>query len=174
MTPGSTAIEVAVGDITKLAVTAIVNAANERLAPGGGVCGAIFRAAGPGLEAECKALGGCPTGEARLTGGYGLPAKWIVHAVGPVWHGGGAGEAELLAGCYRNALAVAAERKMDGIAFPAISTGIFGYPADEAAKVAVAACREHATGNDFPRRILLVAFDEAQARPLRAALAATR
>lgn len=171
MTPGSTAIAVEVGDITKCAVTAIVNAANERLAPGGGVCGAIFRAAGPGLEAECAALGGCPTGEARLTGAHGLPAKWIIHAVGPVWHGGGAGEAELLAGCYRNALAIAAERKMDEIAFPAISTGIFGYPADEAAKVVVATCRDHAKRHEFPGHIVLVAFDEAQARPLRAALA---
>lgn len=171
MTPGSTAIEVEVGDITKLAVTAVVNAANERLAPGGGVCGAIFRAAGPGLKAECAARGGCPTGEARLTGAYGLPAEWIIHAVGPVWQGGGAGEAELLAGCYRNALAIAAERKMEAVAFPAISTGIFGYPADEAAKVAVAACREHAKGQEFPGRIVLVAFDEVQARPLKAALA---
>ncbi|MEQ8266396.1 MAG: macro domain-containing protein [Parvibaculum sp.] len=171
MTPGSTAIEVEVGDITKCAVTAIVNAANERLAPGGGVCGAIFRAAGPGLGAECAALGGCPTGEARLTGAHGLPAEWIIHAVGPVWHGGGAGEAELLAACYRNALAIAAERKMDEVAFPAISTGIFDYPADEAAKVAVAACRTHAKEHEFRGRIVLVAFDEAQARPLMAALA---
>lgn len=171
MTPEGTVIEVEVGDITKLGVDAIVNAANERLAPGGGVCGAIFRAAGPGLPEECRALGGCPTGEARVTGGYNLPAKWIVHAVGPVWHGGGEGEAALLAGCYRNALALAAERRLETIAFPAISTGIFGYPADEAAKVAVAACRDHAGRHEFPKRIVLVAFDETQAKPLREALA---
>lgn len=162
MAPEGTVIEVEIGDITKLGVDAIVNAANERLAPGGGVCGAIFRAAGPGLPEECRALGGCPTGEARMTHGYNLPAKWIAHAVGPVWHGGGEGEAALLAGCYRNALALAA---------PAISTGIFGYPADKAAKVAVAACRDHAGRHEFPKRIILVAFDETQAEPLREALA---
>ncbi|ABS62256.1 Appr-1-p processing domain protein [Parvibaculum lavamentivorans DS-1] len=170
MTPEGTAIEIRVGDITKLTSDAIVNAANERLAPGGGVCGAIFRAAGAGLAEECRALGGCPAGEARITGGYGLPARWIIHAVGPVWRGGGEGEAALLAGCYRNALALAAEKKLETIVFPAISTGIFGYPADEAAKVAVAACRDHAGRHEFPKRIILVAFDEAQAKPLRAAL----
>ena len=164
-------IAVEIGDITQMNVTAIVNAANERLAPGGGVCGAIFRAAGAGLIDECQAYDGCPTGEARITGGYNLPAEWIVHAVGPVWHGGGEGEAALLAGCYRNALALAAERRLETIAFPAISTGIFGYPADEAAKVAVAACREHAGRHEFPKRIILVAFDETQAKPLREALA---
>ncbi|MBO6634634.1 macro domain-containing protein [Parvibaculum sp.] len=162
--------EIEVGDITKMEVTAIVNAANERLAPGGGVCGAIFRAAGAGLIDECQAYDGCPTGEARITGGYNLPAAWIIHAVGPVWHGGDEGEPELLANCYRNALALAAEYRMESIAFPAISTGIFGYPPEEAAKVAAAACREHAAANEYPKRILLVAFDEAQAEPLRRAL----
>lgn len=166
-------IEVHIGDIVKIDADAIVNAANERLAPGGGVCGAIFRAAGAGLAEECQALGGCPTGEARITGGYNLPARWIVHAVGPVWHGGGEGEAELLSGCYRNALTIAAERGMDSIAFPAISTGIFGYPPEKAAKVAVAACREHMKTHEFPRRILLVAFDAKQAEPLEAALTAS-
>jgi len=166
-------IEVHIGDIVKIEVDAIVNAANERLAPGGGVCGAIFRAAGEGLMGECEALGGCPAGEARITGGYNLPARWIVHAVGPVWHGGGEGEAKLLAGCYRNALAIAAERGMDSIAFPAISTGIFGYPPERAAKVAVAACREHMKTHEFPRRILLVAFDAKQAEPLKAAITAS-
>lgn len=169
MTPAA-ALEIEVGDITKIEATAIVNAANERLAPGGGVCGAIFRAAGAGLIEECQAYDGCPTGEARITGGYSLPAEWIVHAVGPVWQGGGAGEAELLAGCYRNALQLACEYRMESIAFPAISTGIFGYPPEEAAKVAVAACRDHASAHEFPKRILLVAFDEAQAEPLRRAL----
>ena len=108
-------IEVHIGDIVKIDADAIVNAANERLAPGGGVCGAIFRAAGAGLAEECQALGGCPTGEARITGGYNLPARWIVHAVGPVWHGGGEGEAELLSGCYRNALAIASDYRMNSI-----------------------------------------------------------
>ncbi|MEQ8327220.1 macro domain-containing protein [Parvibaculum sp.] len=163
--------EIDVGDITKMEVTAIVNAANERLAPGGGVCGAIFRAAGAGLIDECQAYDGCPTGEARITGGYNLPAEWIIHAVGPVWHGGKEGEPELLANCYRNALNLAAEYGMESIAFPAISTGIFGYPPDEAAKVAVAACRAHAAESEFPKRIVLVAFDEAQAEPLKRALA---
>lgn len=171
MAPAPDAIEVQTGDITELKVTAIVNAANEHLAPGGGVCGAIFQAAGEGLAEECRALGGCPTGEARLTCGYGLPAASIIHAVGPVWQGGEAGEAALLASCYRNALAIAAREKMETIAFPAISTGIFGYPARQAAKVAVAACRAHAARHEFPRRILLVAFSEAQAEPLREALA---
>jgi O-acetyl-ADP-ribose deacetylase (regulator of RNase III) len=164
-------LTVETGDITHLALTAIVNAANEHLAPGGGVCGAIFRAAGPGFEEECRAIGGCPTGEARLTKGYGLPAQWIIHAVGPVWHGGGRGEAERLASCYRNALAIAAERHMESIAFPAISTGIFGYPAEEAAMVAVAACRAHMAENEFPKKIILVAFDERQAEPLKRAVA---
>lgn len=166
-------IEVHIGDIVKIDADAIVNAANERLAPGGGVCGAIFRAAGAGLAEECQALGGCPTGEARITGGYNLPARWIVHAVGPVWHGGGEGEAELLSGCYRNALAIASDYRMNSIAFPAISTGIFGYPPERAAKVAVAACREHMKTHEFPRRILLVAFDVKQAEPLKAALTAS-
>jgi O-acetyl-ADP-ribose deacetylase (regulator of RNase III) len=164
-------LTVETGDITQMALTAIVNAANEHLAPGGGVCGAIFPAAGPGLEEECRAIGRCPTGKARLTKAYGLPAQWIIHAVGPVWYGGTHGEAELLAGCYRNALAIAAEHHMESIAFPAISTGIFGYPAAEAARVAVAACRAHMAANEFPKKIILVAFDERQAEPLKRALA---
>ena len=167
------AITVEIGDITRMNVTAIVNAANERLAPGGGVCGAIFRAAGAGLVDECQAYDGCPTGEARITGGYNLPAEWIVHAVGPVWHGGGEGEAELLANCYRNALKIASDYGMASIAFPAISTGIFGYPPDKAAKVAVAVCRDHAKAHEFPKRIVLVAFDAKQAEPLKAALTAS-
>lgn len=164
-------LTVETGDITELAVTVIVNAANERLAPGGGVCGAIFRAAGPGLEEECRAIGHCPTGEARLTKAYGLPAQWIIHAVGPVWHGGARGEAELLASCYRNALVIATEHRMESIAFPAISTGIFGYPVEEAANIAVATCRAHMVEYEFPKKIILVAFDERQAEPLKNALA---
>lgn len=125
------------GDITRLEVDAIVNAANERLAPGGGVCGAIHRAAGPELARACAAIGHCPTGEARLTPGFDLPARFVIHAVGPVWHGGGRGEEALLAGCYRHALELAAAAGCRSIAFPAISTGIYGFPAERAAGIAV-------------------------------------
>ena len=129
------------GDITKLAVDAIVNAANDRLLPGGGVCGAIHGAAGPELERECHAIGACPTGEARITGGHDLPAAHVIHAVGPVWEGGGANEDGLLASCYRNAIALAEANSLRSIAFPAISTGIYGFPAARAAGIAVAATR---------------------------------
>jgi len=128
-------------DITTLATDAIVNAANESLAPGGGVCGAIHRAAGPELARACAALGHCPTGEARLTAGFRLPARYVIHAVGPVWRGGGAGEAALLASAYRAAMGLAATHGLRSIAFPAISTGIYGYPVDAATAVAVSAVR---------------------------------
>jgi O-acetyl-ADP-ribose deacetylase (regulator of RNase III) len=146
------------GDITTLPVDAIVNAANGRLARGGGVCGAIFAAAGPELDRACAALGGCHTGDAKLTEGFRLPARYIVHTVGPVWHGGDEGERELLGLCYRRSVAVAAEAGATSIAFPAISTGIFGYPAADAAEVAVR------TLQDLPddlgvTDIVLVAFD---------------
>jgi O-acetyl-ADP-ribose deacetylase (regulator of RNase III) len=124
-------------DITTLAVDAIVNAANEQLAPGGGVCGAIHRAAGPELARACAELGPCPTGDARITPGFRLPAKFVIHAVGPVWHGGSAGEAERLAGAYRASLTLARDHSLRSIAFPAISTGIFGYPLERATDVAV-------------------------------------
>lgn len=130
-------VEIQQADITRLDIDAIVNAANEALAPGGGVCGAIHAAAGPELAAECRALGGCATGDAKITGGYRLPARHVIHAVGPVWHGGNAGEAELLAGCYRRSIELAAENNLTGIAFPAISCGIFGYPVEQAARIAI-------------------------------------
>ena len=140
-------------DITTLAVDAIVNAANETLLGGGGVDGAIHRAAGPELLAECRTIGGCPTGEARITQGYRLPARRVIHTVGPVWHGGGRGEGELLASCYRESLALARRHGLRTIAFPCISTGIYGYPKDEAAAIAVRTVRESAGDADFDEAI---------------------
>src|SRR5436305_15131980 len=134
---GGTRLEICVADITTLALDAIVNAANTSLRGGGGVDGAIHRAAGPELLAQCRTLGGCPTGSAKITRGYRLPAKHVIHAVGPVWHGGGANEDELLASCYRTALDLAAANDLTSIAFPAISTGIYGFPADRAARIAL-------------------------------------
>ncbi len=130
-------ISVVQGDITKLAVDAVVNAANTSLLGGGGVDGAIHRAAGPTLLDECRTLGGARTGEAKITGGHRLPARHVIHAVGPVWHGGGAGEDEALASCYRSAMRLAAERGLRSIAFPAISTGAYGFPLERATRIAV-------------------------------------
>jgi len=134
---GPTRLDIIVADITTLDVDAIVNAANRKLLGGGGVDGAIHRAAGPGLRAECAKLGGCDTGSAKITGGHQLKARHIVHAVGPVWNGGGQNEDALLAGCYRTALDLAAAARLSSIAFPAISTGVYGFPADRAARIAV-------------------------------------
>lgn len=142
MTRGGVRLRAMVADITTLDVDAIVNAANDALAPGGGVCGAIHRAAGPELAAACATLGGCPTGEARLTPGFRLPARWVIHAVGPVWRGGQAGEAGLLASAYRSSLRLAEAQGLRSVAFPAISTGIYGYPVREATEVAVRTVRE--------------------------------
>jgi O-acetyl-ADP-ribose deacetylase (regulator of RNase III) len=131
-----TRLDIVVGDITRETVDAIVNAANEALIRGGGVDGAIHRAAGPELQRACKAIGGCPTGEARITPGFRLPARFVIHTVGPVWRGGAAGEPELLASCYRRSLELARDNGCSSIAFPAISTGIYGYPLDAATRIA--------------------------------------
>jgi len=166
--------EIIEADITTLQVDAIVNAANGSLLGGGGVDGAIHRAAGPELLEACRAIphrGGvrCPTGEARVTPGFRLPARWIVHTVGPVWRGGGHGEAELLAACYRNALRLAREHAATSIAFPAISCGVYGYPLDQAAGIAVRETRAWLIDGAAPTRIVLCCFGPAVAAALRAA-----
>jgi len=165
------AIEIVLGDITALAVDAIVNAANETLLGGGGVDGAIHRAAGRGLLEECRRLGGCPTGQARITAGHLLPARHVIHTVGPVWRGGGHGEAALLASCYRQSLMLAETHGLGSIAFPAISTGIYGYPREAAAAIAVDAVALWRRQDRLPGRILLVAFDAPTAALYRGLLA---
>ncbi len=151
-------IEVMEGDITCLRVDAVVNAANSSLLGGGGVDGAIHAAAGPGLLEECRTLGGCPTGEARITGGHRLPARYVIHTVGPVWRGGGEGEDELLARCYRASLRLAVEHGVRTIAFPAISTGVYRFPLERAARIAVREVKAFLEAGADIERVLLVCF----------------
>jgi O-acetyl-ADP-ribose deacetylase (regulator of RNase III) len=163
-------IRIELGDITRLAVDAIVNAANAALLGGGGVDGAIHRAAGPELLAECRTLGGCPPGEARLTHGYRLPAGHVIHTVGPIWRGGDAGEADILANCYRSCLAIARDRSFGAIAFPAVATGVYGFPREMAARIAVTEIGAHLAGNDRPETVIFACFDEATREAYRVAL----
>jgi O-acetyl-ADP-ribose deacetylase len=153
-------IEILRGDITKLEVDAIVNAANTTLLGGGGVDGAIHRAAGPELLAECRALGGCRPGEAKITRGYRLPARFVIHTVGPVWRGGKHGEPETLANCYRNSLQLALENRIKTIAFPAISCGAYGYPVEEAARIALETTREFLPMSDEIQKVIFVVWGD--------------
>jgi O-acetyl-ADP-ribose deacetylase (regulator of RNase III) len=156
-------MEVVEGDITRLDVDALVNAANSTLLGGGGVDGAIHRAAGPRLLEECRGLGGCPTGEARMTAGYELPARHVIHTVGPVWHGGRSREPELLRSCYAESLRLAAEAGLKTVAFPAISTGVYGYPKEGACDIAVAAVSEWLGAHELPRTVTFCCFESRDA-----------
>lgn len=168
-------IRVVEGDITQLHVDAVVNAANESLLGGGGVDGAIHRAAGPGLLAECRRLGGCATGEAKVTGAHLLPARYVIHTVGPVWRGGDRGEPELLARCYRRSLEEAHRLGLGSVAFPSISTGVYGYPVDEAARVAVREVRSWLSAYDLPVGVVFCTFGSVSTAAIESALAdATR
>ncbi len=162
-------LEVAVGDLTRLAVDAIVNAANSSLLGGGGVDGAIHRAAGPRLLEECREIGGCPPGEARMTGGYQLPARWVIHTVGPLWEGGSGGEAAVLGGCYTESLRLAARNNVRSIAFPAIGTGVYGYPMALASEVALRSVLAWLVAHELPERVVLCCFAEADGAIVRRA-----
>ena len=154
-------IRLTTGDITRLKVDAIVNAANTSLLGGGGVDGAIHRAAGPELLAECRKLGGCPAGEARLTGGYRLAASHVIHTVGPIWQGGAAGEQQILEACYRSCIGIAQQQGFRDIAFPAIATGVYGFPREAAARIAVATVALHLGEQPLPELAIFVCFDAA-------------
>jgi O-acetyl-ADP-ribose deacetylase (regulator of RNase III) len=164
-------IELIEGDITRQRVDAIVNAANTTLLGGGGVDGAIHRAAGPSLLKECETLGGCPTGEARITRGYNLPARWVIHTVGPVWRGGAQGEDELLANCYRNSLALAGRHAIRTIAFPAISTGVYRFPLERATRIALREARGFLLTSTIVERVTFVCFGKAALQCYQAAAA---
>jgi O-acetyl-ADP-ribose deacetylase len=172
MTLASERLRLVHGDITSLRVDAIVNAANSTLLGGGGVDGAIHRAAGPELVAECRTLGGCPPGQAKITRGYRLPASWVIHTVGPIWLGGAADEDETLASCYRNSLALAARHGCATVAFPAISCGVYGFPIPRACRIAVAEVRTFLVASARPERVDLVCFDVATYRAYLAVLGA--
>jgi O-acetyl-ADP-ribose deacetylase (regulator of RNase III) len=165
-------IRLTTGDITRLQVDAIVNAANASLLGGGGVDGAIHRAAGPELLAECRKLGGCPPGEARLTSGYRLPARHVIHTVGPIWQGGAAGEQQILESCYRSCIAIARSQGFRDIAFPAIATGIYGFPRERAARIAIATVGSYLAEQILPESVTFVCFDAATLDAYRDALGA--
>jgi O-acetyl-ADP-ribose deacetylase len=163
-------VSLSIGDITRLKVDVIVNAANTSLLGGGGVDGAIHRTAGPELLIECRALGGCPPGEARLTAGYHLPAAHVIHTVGPIWRGGAGGEPQVLENCYRSCLTIARSKGFRDIAFPAIATGIYGFPRGEAARIAVATVSSHMAEHASPHLVIFVCFDSATLDAYRDAL----
>ena len=169
--PSEPRLQVMEGDITKLEVHAIVTAANNSLLGGGGVDGAIHRAAGPQLLEECRQLNGCATGDAKITNGYALAASHVIHTVGPIWHGGSENESELLASCYRESFALADEYGLESIAVPAISTGVYGFPANEAARIAVREVRAFLAGHQRMNRVILVAFGESAFNVLKTAAA---
>ncbi len=169
-----TKMRVVTGDITKLEADAIVNAANRTLLGGGGVDGAIHRAAGPELLEECRKLGGCETGGAKITPGFRLPARFVIHTIGPVWRGGAKGEPELLASCYRNSLALAERHGLESVAFPAISCGVYGYPVERAARLAVRETAEFLASHQLPEEVIFVCFDPETAAEYRGALKEVR
>ena len=168
---GNGFLELVRGDITLETVDAVVNAANSALVGGGGVDGAIHRRGGPKIMEECRRIGGCPTGQTVMTTAGNLPAKNVLHTVGPVWRGGETGEPDLLASCYRTALELARDNDLQSIAFPSVSTGVFGYPVDKAAAIALRVIRDFMVENDLPKRIRMVLFDEATFEAYRKALA---